>query len=256
MGKIILVKVSELKDKFGIRTIINHEHELYLWSLIDGGVPLPPIKITKNLEIIDGRHRVEAYRDSGAESIEAQVIDEDSTIEIIKLALSSNVGGALPPTKNDITRTMMMLINKNYSRKRILEEFKEILLGGLIRACYQAASWKIINKQKNEVLDLISRGSTVPAVSKALNIPEEKIKAWIKAHKEGPTNAGIRLNLSQMFTHFNVKLGNFFGKALRDFEDGEESKPDTEAVVALIFKFANNQMRMYSEWQKRWNYRK
>ncbi len=51
-------------------------------------------------------------------------------------------------------------------------------------------------------------------------------------------------------------LGNFFGKALQNYEDGAVSKAETESILSLIFKLTNNQMRMYSEWQKRWNYKK
>jgi hypothetical protein len=256
MGKIIIqVKISELKDRFGIRSIINHEHELYLWSLIEGGVPLPPIKITKDYYIIDGRHRIEAYKDANIEIIEAEVINEDSTIEIVKLALSSNIGGPLPPTKNDICRTMILLVEKKYSRKRIFDEFSKILPKSLIRTSYHSAVWKINNNKKNDVFDLLAKGSTLPVISKALDIPKEKIHEWIKNRKVS-TNGTGRMEIRQMFTHFNKKLGKVFSNILQACEDGEKTKMETESIIQFLSKLISNQNRMYSDWNKRWNYKK
>jgi hypothetical protein len=258
MGKIIDVEIRKLVDQVDIRSLLDQDHLIYLWGLVEGGLELPPIKITKDFVIIDGRHRVEVYRRyAQIPFIKAEIIDKSGTIEIVKEALTSNMGGALPPNKNDLYRTMLILINKGYSRQRITSEFKEILPPRLLRSCYQHATWKINNKKVNEAIDLVTRsGLTVSKAASLVGISEDSINKKINGKKDHHDNGIAKRELMTMFTHFNKGLGKKFSEILQKYEDGEATKSETEDIVNSLSKLITNQNRMYSEWNKRWNYKK
>lgn len=258
MHKVIEVEIRKLKDSFDIRSTLNQDHILFLWSLIDAGQELPPIKITKDYSIIDGRHRRVAYEHAGIPIIKAEVIDSDSTIEIIKQCLEANMGGALPPTKTDLYRTMMILINRKYSKERIINEFKSILPMGLIRVAHHQAQWQINNQKVNEAIDLIRTSDlTIKKAAEIIGISESSIKEKLDRKKvDGNGNPHLKGTLSKMFTHFNKSLGKIVSKTFQDYEDAELTKLDTEAILKYLAKLIVNQNRMYGDWQKRWEYKK
>jgi hypothetical protein len=258
MGKIIEVKISELKDNFDIRTIINQSHVDYLCELQEGGTDLGPIKITKNFTIIDGLHRVALFRLLEIPTIKAEIVDDDSTIGIIRQALNSNMGGPLPPTKADIRRVMTILITKGYSKKRIYEEFKEVLPVSFIKTSYQYAALKINNRKVQEAIQLINDSNlSKQKAAEMVGIPED----WItKKLSTGITNGeyvqAAKAELSGLFAHFNKRTGKAFSTILQKYDDADATKKDTERVVKYLGQLISNQNRMYADWQKRWNYKK
>lgn len=258
MGKIIEAKVSELKDNFDIRNIINQSHVDYLYGLKEGGIDLGLIKITKDFTIVDGRHRVELYKILEIPLIKAEIIDEDSTIGIVRQALSSNMGGPLPPTKSDIRRVMTILINKGYSKKKIYEEFKEILPLSFMKISYQYAALKINNQKIQEAIQLINdSGLTKQKAAEIIKIPEKWITKKLNINKEnGDYVQGMKAEVSGLFAHFNKKTGKAFSSILQKYDDGESTKKDTEKIVKYLGQLMINQNRMYSNWQRRWNYKK
>ncbi len=258
MGIIIEVEISKLKDSFDIRSLLNQEHILFLWGLIDAGVELPPIKITKDFSIIDGRHRRDAYEHANIPIIKAEIVDTDSTIEIVKQALEANWGGALPLTKNDLYRTMTILINRKYSKDRIFNEFKSILPMALIRSSHHNAVWQINNKKVNEAIDLIRTSNlTVKKAAEIIGISEKSVKDKLDRRKIGDNgNPHLKGTLSKMFTHFDKSLGKVVSKIFQDFEDSEQTKLETETILKFLAKLIINQNRMYADWQKRWDYKK
>jgi len=254
MGKIIDVEYSKLKDEFDIRCILDTDRIVYLAELIRAGQILPPIKITPDFKIIDGRHRKEAYFLEDILTIKAEVLNVTGTIDIVKEALSSNMGGALPPLKNDLLRTMTILINKGYSRTRILKEFESIIPLSLLKSSHHHALWAINRKKVNNAVDLIRDGLTIEKACEATGASIQSVRD--KLNPKDPPHNHVALTLKRMFSHFDKKLGKVFSKILEDFEDGNRTKGETENVIKGLSKLIINQNRMYANWEKRWNYKK
>ena len=258
MGKIIEIRISELKNKFDIRNILNQQHIDFLCGLYEGGIDLGPIKITKHGIIVDGRHRVALFELLEIPTIEAEIIDEDSTIEIVRIALSSNMGGPLPPTKNDLRRTMTILINTGYSKKRIYKAFKDILPLSLVKVSYQYAVLKINNRKVMEAIQLMNdSGLTKQKACEMVGIPEEWVTKKLSTNiTNGEYIQATKAELSGVFAHFNKVMGKAFSGILQKYDDGEATKKDTERIVKCLSGLISNQNRMYSDWNKRWNYKK
>lgn len=256
--KIIDIEISKLKDALDIRSTLNQEHVLYLWGLIDAGTELPPIKITKDNVIIDGRHRREAYIDAGIQIIKAEIIETDGTLSIVKRALQENIGGPLPPTKLDLYRSMLILVEKKYSKQRIVDEFSLILPVRLVRSCYEHALWKSKNRKVNEALDLIRKSNLTPEkAAQLLDIPLQSIKDKLADRKTNMAgDANMRGTLQTMFSHFNKTLSRKISEIFQRYDDGELTKLDSEGTLKFLAKLIANQNRMYADWNKRWNYKK
>lgn len=255
--KTIDVEISKLKDEFDIRCILNDDHIIYLAELIKAGQSLPPIKITKDFKIVDGRHRKRAYELAEILVVKAVVSDSNGTIDIVKEALSSNMGGALPPLKQDLLRTMTILINKGYSRQRIFKEFESILPLSLLRSSHHHASWAINRQKVNNAIDLIRNGLTIAKACELTGASLQAVKDKLDRRiSDGNGHTHIKGTLSKMFTHFDKSLGKVVSNIFQNYEDGEQTKLDTEITLKFLAKLITNQNRMYADWQKRWNYKK
>jgi len=258
MTKIVEVEISKLVDKFDIRNTINQDHVEFLAGLIAGGTDLGPIKITKDYIIVDGRHRIEAFKFWETKTIKAIIVENDTPMGILTEALSSNMGGALPPTKADLRRVMTILINKNYSKKRIYEEFKEILPLSLIKTSYQYALLRINNKKVIEVIQLINdSGLTKEKAAGMVGIPVEWVTKKLNTGKNnGEYIQAMKAELNGYFNHFNKKLGKAYSRVLQGYDDALATKNDTQRVIRHLGLLITNQNRMYVNWQRRWNYKK
>ena len=109
MAKIIKVKLSELKKDFYVREKLIESHWFLIAELMDAGTPFPPIEITEDFRVQDGRHRIRAAEFLERETIEAVIIPDKGKLASVSHALEANYGGSLPPTGEDIIHTLTYL---------------------------------------------------------------------------------------------------------------------------------------------------
>ena len=83
-GRVETVALKDLKLNLFVRQALNQDHALFLGELLENGVNLPPIRITRKREVIDGRHRIEAYELNNRTEIEAEIVSAPPDDEIAK----------------------------------------------------------------------------------------------------------------------------------------------------------------------------
>lgn len=260
MGKIIEVKLADLKDSFYVRVRLDDDRLQLLWSLRDAGVELPPILITKDYRIVRGRHRVYVERElMKKETIKAIVTEETDFIKLVAMAVEENSGGSLPLTKEDLFHTMVPLVQKGISLKKVVSAFP-FLPHQLIRTCYRHAEWRENNKKYQQARSLVIYDNlTVNKAAEVVGIDQQKLQKFLD--KKADNNGGGRLvaskkELGQRFSHFNRCNGQKVRDLFKLYDDGEIGKRDADSIFNYLGNLIINQNRMYADWQKRWEYKK
>lgn len=89
-----------------------------LYTAADAG-PIPPLEITQENKLIDGRHRLMAMlrlEVAEAECVVTQVHDE---LELVMRAIKANMGGSKELSWNEVLKTIIDLLVAGHSARRI-----------------------------------------------------------------------------------------------------------------------------------------
>ncbi len=120
--KPIMVAIKDLRTDLFVRTALNHDRVTQFGLVIEAGEQeLPPIEVTRNLAVVDGRHRIAAYDMMSKTEIPAVYVEVQGEVGLIARAFQANLGGSLPPTMEDIKHTVLLLLDRGESGKRIGE---------------------------------------------------------------------------------------------------------------------------------------
>ncbi|KKT24670.1 MAG: hypothetical protein UW07_C0010G0027 [Candidatus Nomurabacteria bacterium GW2011_GWF2_43_8] len=235
-GRVETVALKDLKLNLFVRQALNQDHALFLGELLENGVNLPPIRITRKREVIDGRHRIEAYELNNRTEIEAEIVDIETESELIAEAYRANIGGSLPPTTQDTEHTIMLLLERGETMKRIGE-----LLGlpaGMAR--------KYINSVKSK----ISRQKLMKA---AAAITDEKLKEVLSGHrrKQKQGVAEVQRGLTKTYKSLGSKNAALIRSLLEKYEDGDVTERQVRDIFAHIERLQKRSARAVSDWKKR-----
>lgn len=109
----ITVQLSELKTNLFVRKELDHEWAYQLAELIEAGVEMRDnIRVTEDMEVVDGRHRMEGYDLAGKKEIRVDVVRVTDELELIAEAYKANTGGSKPPTKEDTEHVVGLLLKR------------------------------------------------------------------------------------------------------------------------------------------------
>jgi len=100
--------------RFYPRSSVNPLHVRVLEHALEGGAQLPPVIVAANCipnVLVDGRHRVEAYKAQGRKTIAAILKTYANEQEILNDATSENAAHGLPYTPLDKVRILQLYEN-------------------------------------------------------------------------------------------------------------------------------------------------
>lgn len=251
--KIVKVQLKDLKTNLFVRQALNQDHALRLAELIDAGVKLPPILITDQRVVIDGRHRIEGYDLNKVLEVEAEVIHVDSQADMIARAFLANVGGALPPTKEDLEHTVKTMLELGESKKSIAERLK--LPMGLARKYVNSVQARMMHAKNERAISAVLNGGM--SVAKAVELHGADMAA-VK-HKLGggrKPKKGIQemhRALTQTQKSFGSKNAALLRSLLEKYEDGEVSAKQVQEIIEHLEDLQRGQARNLADWKKRFN---
>ncbi|MBD3359624.1 MAG: hypothetical protein GF365_02875 [Candidatus Buchananbacteria bacterium] len=252
--KTVVVPLADLQEDFYVRQLLNENHAIMLGCLLEDGVELPPILITPDYQVIDGRHRISAHDMIGRTEIRAQIIDDTNKVNLIAMAYNANTGGALLPTKEDTEHTIRLLLSQNVSEKKI----KEILEipSSLGRKWVDNVKSKLNRQKMMAALEAISEnGLTVKQATDKYGVSLDKLKEALsgqrkKKEKEDAVSA-MKNEISKSFSSFNQKNAHMLGKLLKMVEDGDVTPQQANEIIAELEKKQANSARNVDKWKKR-----
>ena len=110
--KTLFIKDLLLEQKYQARSRMDPQVIKDYEGLISEGVEMPPIKVVSiqnQLYVVDGFHRVHAYRNQGRDRIEAEVIESTAQDALI-LAISANQAHGLRRSIQDRNKAVEMAL--------------------------------------------------------------------------------------------------------------------------------------------------
>lgn len=237
------------------REKLIEDHWFLMAELMDAGVKFPPIEITEDRRVQDGRHRVRASEYLDRETIEAVVVPDKGELESVSHALEANYGGSLPPTKEDIMHTLTYLIEKSISKDKIIHQFSKFIPDPVIKTLYQKASSNVVNKKVYAAIGLITNnGLDIYEAAKKVGL---KNTAQIKNEMERRIGTGqskipnFKAIFASKFAHFNnsnVHLVTQLRNAYKNAEISAETVTDTLKTFGDLIPNTN---RVYEDWRAR-----
>ncbi len=251
--KISTVLLSELSEDFYVRQHLDEDHAIYLAGLIEDGVELPPITITANYQVIDGRHRITAHDLIGRKEIKAEIVETTDKVELIATAYRYNTGGALPPSKDDTEHTIRLLLEKKVSKKKIRDLLE--LPSTLGKKWVDNVQSKMNRQKTMNAMDAISEGGlNVRQASEKYGVPIEKLKESISGRKKKQKSNGIidmKRDLTSRYRSVGTKNGATLSHLLELVSEGDVSPKQAKEIIAHLEKLQTQSGGKLGEWKKR-----
>jgi transposase-like protein len=246
------VAVKDLKTNLFVRMSLDEDHVCNLADLLENGVKLPPITITPDHIVIDGRHRKEAYELCQIKEVVCEVIHGLSETEVIAMAYKANVGGPLPPTRKDTEHTVMTLLEQGVSKRGISS-----ILGlppQLARKYVDEVQSRMTRaKLLRAAAAVTEEGLTVAKAAETYGVDVNKLKELLsgrrRKHKQGIAEAKRQLT----FAHKSLSSRN--GRLMRELlvklEDGDVNPRQVETIFAHVEQLQRRHARTITDWKKR-----
>lgn len=250
--KIETVALKDLRVNMFVRQALNEDHALYLAELVEHGEKLPPIKITRERVVVDGRHRIEAHTLNNRTEIEAEIVEVGSETELITEAYKANVGGALPPSRQDTEHTVMLLLEHGETKKRIGELLA--LPPGMARKYVTEVQSRMSRAKLQRAADAVTSGGlTVAKAAEQHSVDLEKLKEFMsgyrRRHKQGV--AEMRRKLTWLYRSVSQKNARLLRSLIEKFEDGDVNERQVREIVVHLANLQKNSARAVADWEKR-----
>lgn len=265
--KIDLIPLSQIVNKFDVRVALDQDRVLQFAGLYEGGADLPPVKVVRldedSYAYIDGRTRGAARAYLNWPDVEAIVCNgslRENPIELFAEALEANWGGAKPPTREDISHTIVRMMELGATQKSIRERLT-FLPGGAANA-YIAWAKAVLNKRRmSKALDAVAEdGLSVASAAEMFKLKPELLKKAISG-KRGNWGAGrsdeaqfavtFKQYISKVLFSANAGIGKKVELMLRQVDEGEISSRAASSVIKAWHEHLRKTSLRVADWQAR-----
>lgn len=259
--KTAMVPIDQLKIENYARVKLNDDRIMHFAILFENNdETIPAIWITPEYSVIAGRHRIEGAVMAGKKEIFAEFREVSSVAELLSLALLENVGGSLPPTKQDIILVAKEMLESGATQKYVTETISKIYPVEVAKKYVQEARHGIhrdkIARAKREVQ---SSELTMKAAAEKYDIDLDKLVEEMggkQPRKAGKvTAADIKRDLSTQFRSSGKKVGNLLDKAMTAYENGDISAPNVLDIIEYQESYVSGLMRRLQEKRTRFENR-
>lgn len=244
-------KIADLKTTMFVRSALNQDHVLFLAELIEGGTVLPPIQITEDGRIIDGRHRKEAYELLDRTEVKVEVVGETDETKLITMAFKANVGGSLPPTIEDVNHTIQVLLEKRVPQCQIAKLLR--LPPSMSDKLVSRVKTRITRTKKQDAVDAVTeRGLTISAAAKQFGVPFEDVRNELRRRKKKDTSVAEHMrNLTAFYRTLGQRTAHILRATMDEFRDGEMSASQVDEVFKKIEQLQVKSARSIKDWETR-----
>jgi hypothetical protein len=253
-NNVVTAQISAISKRLFVRVSLDDDRVLFFVELIEAGEELPPLQVTRDMVLIDGRHRLEAYEFCDKADVRVELVDVKDEAELIAMAYVANCGGALPPTTQDTEHTVTLLLDRGVTKKRIGEMLH--LPPGLARKFITSVESKVARTSLlNAVSAVTNDGYTAPKAAEEFGVDLDKLKDALsgarKRHREGIGE--VQRELTVTFKSSSAKVAAVLKNLFAQFDDGDVTVEQCLEVFGHLEKSRKAQVRVLSDWKARFD---
>lgn len=193
--KILLIAIADIANRFDVRRSLDDDRIIQLAELYRDGAALPPIEIIELAQagkyaFIDGRHRAAARALLGETTVPAVIVKNSmQPLELFATALQANWGGAKPPSREDITHTVVRMIELG-AKEKDLSDHLSFLPGSSLRHYMKAARALLHGRKMQQALQMVSDGVLIEEAARKVGVGADTIRDAIQGRKRKLSAAG------------------------------------------------------------------
>jgi len=248
------IAIKELKTNLFVRSSLDQDWVLQLAELIEHGVKLPPIKINKQNQVIDGRHRIEAHELNNLTEIEYELVDISDENDLIAAAYKANLGGSLPPRVQDTEHTIRLLLERDESAKAIGE------LLGLPPSIARKYASNVRSKDERAkvqraAMAVTEGGLTVAKAAEQYKADENKVRQALggKGRKYKKGIEEVQRGLTSLYKSLGSKNAALMRSLFEKYEDADVSVRQVNEIFDHLESLQKKQARATADWKKRFH---
>jgi hypothetical protein len=253
MAKPVDILLTDLKVDFFVRKKLNDDRVLQLAMLYEANEPLPPLEVNWENQVIDGRHRKAALEMLGRKTASCHSVGQKTLGDSLVLALKANVGGALPPTKDDIVHTMIQLLNQGWPQRKILAAIPFPLE---VSKRYIKDAWGIVlNAKLSSAMKAISEdGLTVKVAAEKFGVPVEKLQEHLNPNRKKQKQQSVahrKVHIQRAYQGFHRKIAHEIGQLVMSYEQHKTSEEEVFEMFDMIFDLIGKGTKRVEEHRQR-----
>lgn len=254
--KAIMVPVGQLKVKTFVRKELNVEYTIQLSLLYESGKELPPLEIEENYTLVEGRHRLEAAKLAGLKEVPCIIVPSLKPSDMIIYAFSRNVGGCLPPTKEDINFTMESLLENGMSTISIIRKF-DFWPADVVRRYVKDAHNNISQRKLRAAVKAVAEDNLrISDAAHKFGVDPDKLKQMLGGKKKKGADLGINVvkgQISSQYRSHGQHNAQRFTKLFESFRNGEISAAVVDQAFEHTRQLIKRELQLHENRWQRWD---
>ena len=145
---------------------------------------LPPVEINQHNELIDGFHRLTAYKTNEVERIPVEVTETRSDIELLRLAIRANSshGWQLTSSEKKSVAVRLYAAGTGLDKKEIAQDLA--VSDKTIQRCLFDIDKQLREERKRQIFELYMDCLTHREIAQRVRIPQQSVTDIIKSLTE------------------------------------------------------------------------
>jgi ParB-like chromosome segregation protein Spo0J len=250
-----LSNLAELSTNLFVRKSLDQDRVLFLAELIESGVKMTePIEVTATNEVVDGRHRKEAYELNSVKEVEVRVLEFSSRAELIAYAYRANAGGSKPPTSADTEHTIMLLLSMKESIKKIGEALG--LPPNLARKYVADVKSRMDRAQLQRAAAAVTDGGlTVTKAAEQYEVDPERLKEILSGKRRKSKNGiqDLHRGLTTLYKSVSSRNAATLRGLIEKYQDGDVTEKQVREILDHLKDLQRQSTRSVSDWEARFN---
>jgi hypothetical protein len=268
MAKTKTVNLADIKITAYARRELNQDQVLMLAELYEAalmqhgddvnasqnsGISL--IKVTADMEMIDGRHRKEAMELAGYKA--TKVIEESalSPVNLLSQAAQANIGGSLPPKREDIQYIVEQFMKMGLAAPAIRSAMPWLPVT-VVNKYLKLASNHLAEVRMKLAIQAVNGGEvSLKQAAKTYDVKEEFLAEKITGKRVIQKVGMAQINgaITRAFQSLSHTVGTQISNVLEDFRDGEIPERQAEAVIDHFSHLVGRLNMRIADWKNRLN---